>query len=146
MENEGATQTVPSELPGQPGKPKLPEVNEADVLGRISNNPKVLMVGQPGRQAIMARFTLAVNRSFARSGGKPRVETAYVPVVAWHSLAKQCATAGKGSALRVTGRLKTWELEGRKFRWEIEADGVQILERRGVAPGLPSAQEELLPN
>ena len=149
MEQAQEMETTPSEAPGQPGKPRLPEVNEAEVVGRIVNIPKLRTVGEPGEEVKMARFTLAVNRSFRDSSGKRQVETAFVPIVAWRDRAEQFANVGKGSALRVAGRIKTWDMEGKSYRWEIQAETVQVIERRGIAawaPPLPEPEPEPLPS
>ena len=36
--------------------------------------------------------------------------------------------AGKGTALRVEGRIKTHEVEGKQYRWELKGEVLEVLE------------------
>ncbi len=123
-------------------KPPLPEENEARVVGRIVNAPK-LKEGTTGKgdPYKMARLTLAVNRR----SGRDR-EADFVPVVLWDALADAVAKAGKGTALRVSGRIKTYEVEGKGYRWELKAETLEVLElRKPARAGAEEEQKELLP-
>ena len=119
----------------RPGRGRRPEENEARVVGRLVNTPKVTEVQGPGGPVKLARFTLAVNRSYRDSAGRPCRETSFIPVVAWRSLAETAGEMGKGSALRIGGRIKTWEVEGKKYRWEIQANTLEALDARTLGRG-----------
>ena len=126
---------------GTSGKPRLPEENEARVVGRVVNSPKTKEGAGANGNYQMARFTLAVNRSYKEATGKWVRETDFVPVVAWGALAEAVGKTGKGTALRVEGRIKTWEAEGKKYRWELKANTLEILELRR-SPQAEPAQEQ----
>lgn len=119
-------------------QPALPEINEVVVVGRLLNAPKMKAIAGDRK---MARFMLAVTRSFRNNRGENSKETAFVPVVAWRAVAEQAEKLGKGDGVRVEGRLRTWQsTEGQKYRWEVEATLFEVLHRRGE----PSAQQQEL--
>lgn len=124
---------------------RLPELNEARVVGRIVNAPKTKEGTGARGEYRMARFVLAVNRAYKdNASGKWVRETDFIPVVAWGAVAEAAGKAGKGSALRVEGRIKTWQVEGKQYRWELKADLVEVLVLRPQT-GKDAAQGELLP-
>lgn len=148
MEEGSETEVAPSESPGRPGNRRLPEENEARVVGRMVNPAKVkegtTAKGSPYK---LARLMLAVNRSYKDSSDNWVREADFIPVVLWDALAEQVSKAGKGTAMRVTGRIKTYEAEGKQYRWELKADTLEVLDWRRPAQAAPEApQKELLPN
>jgi single-stranded DNA-binding protein len=139
----------PAAEPQEPGRPggRLPELNEARVIGRIVNPAKMKEGAGAHGDYKMARFVLAVNRSYKDSAGKSVRETDFVPVVGWGAIAEAAGKAGKGSALRVEGRIRTWQVEGKQYRWELKADMLEILDlRRPAASEVEDGQKELLPS
>ena len=111
----------------------LPEINEVVVVGRLLNAPKTRLINNEHK---MARFMLAVDRSYHNGAGKRVHSTAYVPVVAWRAVAQAAEALGKGDAIRTEGRLRTWQsAEGQKYRWEVEADLLEVLHQRQGAEG-----------
>lgn len=145
MEEGSETEAAPSESPGGPGSRRLPEENEARVVGRMVN-PAKLKEGTTakGSPYKLARLMLAVNRSYKDSSNNWVRETDFVPVVLWDALADQASKAGKGSGLRVTGRIKTYEVEGKQYRWELKGDSLEVLDWRKPAQ-TGAEQKELLP-
>jgi len=135
-----------AEMPQEPARPggRLPELNEARVIGRIVNPPKMKEGSGAYGDYKMARFVLAVNRSYKDSSGKWVRETDFVPVVAWGTIAETVAQAGKGSAFKIEGRIKTWQAEGKQYRWELKADLLEPLDFRPAAKEQP--QKELMPS
>lgn len=121
---------------GRPGKPAVPEENEARVVGRLVNPPKLregtTAKGSPYK---MARLMLAVNRTY-----KGIRETDFIPVVLWDALAEAVGRAGKGTALRVEGRIKTHQVEGKEYRWELRGEILQVLDLR--PPAGPGSEDE----
>lgn len=104
--------------------PALPEVNEATLVGRLVNTPRVKSFGE-GKER--AQFTLAVPRPRRKEDAKPFLD--YIAVVGWGAIAKQCDGLAKGDGLQVSGRIKTWQdQENKRFHWEISADAIQVLD------------------
>ena len=117
----------------------VPEVNKVLIVGRLVSAPTTKLVND---QHKMARFMLAVTRTYRNGAGEPARSTAYVPVAAWRALAQQAETFGKGDAVRVEGRLRTWQSpEGQKYRWELEADYLDVLQKQPQAPAAPTQPE-----
>lgn len=152
--DDGNEQDRAPQAPGRPGKPAIPEENEACVVGRMVNPPKFREgKSEKGSPWKMARFMVAVNRTY-----KGREETDFIPVVVWEGLAEAVRNAGKGTALRVSGRIKTYEVEGKQYRWELSGEVLQVLDLRPLAQAEPGdgkmkaagedvaeQQEELVP-
>lgn len=131
--DERSEQHEEPQAPGRPGKPAIPEENEACVVGRIVNPPKLREgKSEKGSPYKMARFMVAVNRTY-----KGARETDFIPVVVWDALAEAVRNAGKGTALRVSGRIKTYEVEGKKYRWELSGVTLQVLDLRPLAQPEP---------
>lgn len=147
MEEGSETTAAEPQEPGRPGKPSLPELNEACVVGRMINNPKMREGAGAQGDYKMARFMLGVNRTYKDSSGKRLQETAFVPVVVWRALAEAVSKAGKGTALRIGGRIKTWQVEGKNYRWELQGNTLEVLDLRAPVRVEPEeAQKELLPS
>ena len=110
------------------GKPDFPELNEVKLAGWLVAPPEIKAIAGGGH---MARFMLAVPRTFINNRQQESMEKAYVPVVAWHAVAKQTEGLEAGDAVKLEGRLKTWKSpDGEKYRWEVEAVSFQLLHRR----------------
>ena len=123
--------------PDEDQQAALPEVNDVVIVGRLLNAPKTRLVNGEHK---MARFMLAVTRTYHNGAGQRVRNTAYVPVVAWRAVAEQAEPLGKGDAVRAEGRLRTWQsTEGQKYRWEVEVDLLEVLCRRQDAQ--PRQQE-----
>jgi single-strand DNA-binding protein len=109
--------------------PVLPEVNEARIVGRLTNTPRVKNYGE-GKDR--AQFIVAVPRPKRKADAKPASD--YITVVAWGALAKQCEGIGKGDGVQVEGRIQTWtDPENKRLHWEISADGLEVLDRAARA-------------
>lgn len=126
MENEGQAGGT---LPGmEGGGAPIGEENSVRVIGRLTRKPLTVEVTGGHKKAI---FTLLVTRSYRDGENRPKQQKAFVPVVAWRALAEQVAALGKDSAMLVEGHLRTWsDAQGKKFRWEVEAELLEVLERR----------------
>ena len=128
-----ALEAVAAQPPDEGRLTALPEINEVVLVGRLLNTPKTRLVNGEHK---MARFMLAVDRSYHNGAGKRVRSTAYVPVVAWRAVAQAAEALGKGDAIRTEGRLRTWQsAEGQKYRWEVEADLLEVLHQRQGAEG-----------
>ena len=117
--------------------PALPAVNEAKLVGRLTNAPQVTNHG-PGKDR--AQFSLAVPRPNQKADEKPN----YITVVGWGAIAKQCVDLTKGDAVRVEGRINTFDdRENKRFLWGITANAIHVLVRASRAGNAAPKQEEL---
>ena len=121
---------------------KLPSLNKIMIAGNCSWDPEVRYT-QSG--AAMTRFGIASSRYYREKGDSSdwKEETCFVNVVTWGQLAERLGDQlQKGSAVLVEGRLqsRSWEAEDGQKRTtiEINADRVQVLDRRGEGGGSPA--------
>ena len=134
---------------------RLPSLNRILITGNCTRDPEVRYL-QSGTALI--NFGIASNRAFRDpKSGEWKEDTTFVNVVAWRELAERLGdTLKKGSAVLVEGRLqsRSWETESgdKRSAIEINADRVQVLDRRGSGEGSPAyagapsdSQEEPLP-
>ncbi len=107
-------------------------LNKAILMGRLTGDPELRHT--PNNTAVTS-FTLAVNRSFSRSGEQ---QTDFIDVVAWGSTAEFVTKwFHKGMLVAVSGRIQTrnWEdKQGNKRKSvEIIADEVHFAEPKREA-------------
>jgi len=134
---------------------KLPTLNKVLIAGNCTRDPEVRYL-QSG--TAMIRFGIASNRRYQDAkSGEWKDDTCFVNVVAWAQLAERLGDSlKKGTAVLVEGRLSSysWETEDGQKRTtiEINADRVQVLDRRGSGEASPAyagapsdTQEESLP-
>ena len=81
--------------------------------------------------ALMASFKLEVPRTFATADGE-RMESSYIPVVAFEALATQVEAAAPGSVVFVTGPLKTFAGKTGSG-WQVKAEALQVVRRPAAA-------------
>jgi single-strand DNA-binding protein len=86
----------------------------------------------------VARFTLAVNRTFSNQNGEREAD--FINVLVWRRAAENCANfLKKGSLTGVDGRIQTSSFEGqdgkRVFMTEVVAESVQFLEPKNASGG-----------
>lgn len=108
----------------------LPELNEVALAGRLTAAPSLDNFGEDKTRA---RFSLAVPRPrFGRNNpGEESARTAdFIDVTAWRLMAQECAKLNKGDAVQIQGRLRTWTDKTGRARWNVEADMLQILDRK----------------
>ncbi len=108
--------------------------NAVSIVGRFIKDPQVRTVSGDRKRA---QFMLAVPRTFEVRQGDTLGEVAFVPVVAWNAIAERCGMLGKGSVIRVVGKLRTWQGNDKKYRWEVSAHGLEVLRTIRVA-GVPT--------
>ncbi|MGE7623574.1 single-stranded DNA-binding protein [Viridibacillus sp. NPDC096237] len=107
-------------------------INRAILVGRLTKDPE-LRYSQSG--VAVARFTLAVNRTFKDVDGEKQAD--FINIVVWRKQAENTANfLKKGSLAGIEGRIQTGSYEGqdgkRIYTTEVVADSVQFLEPRGV--------------
>lgn len=102
-------------------------INRVVLVGRLTKDVEIKYT--PSGVA-MARFTLAVNRTF-KSEGQPDAD--FINIVVWRKQAENTANyLKKGSLAGVEGRIQTGSYEGqdgkRIYTTDVVADSVQFLE------------------
>ncbi len=115
-------------------------LNKVQLIGNVGRDPEMryLQSGEP-----VTTFSLATNRRWTGQDGQPREETEWHNVVAWRRLAEQCNEyLTKGRKVYVEGRLQTrsWDDQAtgqKKYRTEIVADRMLLLDARGDRAGAP---------
>ncbi|MEK4427579.1 single-stranded DNA-binding protein [Solibacillus sp. FSL K6-1523] len=118
-------------------------INRVVLVGRLTKDPELRYTpsGIP-----MARFTIAVNRTFSSQSGEKEAD--FIGCIAWRKQAENLANfMRKGSLIGVEGRIQTGSFEGqdgkRVYTTDVVADSVQFLEPRGGAnasQGMPNQQ------
>ncbi|MGH2690812.1 MAG: single-stranded DNA-binding protein [Actinomycetota bacterium] len=100
--------------------------NQVTVVGNLTREPELRYT--PSGAAV-AKFGLAVNRSYTNRNGEKVEDTSFFNVNAWRQLAENVAESlTTGTRVIVSGRLqsRSWETEDGQKRTvvEIEADEV----------------------
>ncbi|WP_042478405.1 single-stranded DNA-binding protein [Bacillus ndiopicus] len=113
-------------------------INRVVLVGRLTKDPELRYTpsGVP-----MARFTVAVNRTFSNQQGEREAD--FISCLAWRKQAENLANfMRKGSLIGVEGRIQTGSYEGqdgkRVYTTDVVADAVQFLEPRsgGASQGM----------
>lgn len=106
-------------------------LNRVVLVGRLTKDPELKYTpnGVP-----VARFTLAVNRTFSNQQGEREAD--FIQCVVWRKAAENTANfLKKGSLAGVDGRIQTSSFEGqdgkRQYVTEVVAESVQFLEPKG---------------
>lgn len=108
-------------------------INRVVLVGRLTKDPELKYT--PSGAAV-ARFTLAVNRTFSNASGEK--ETDFINCTVWRKQAENTANfLKKGSLAGIEGRIQTGSYEGqdgkRVYTTEVVADSVQFLEPKNSA-------------
>lgn len=103
-------------------------INRVVLVGRLTKDPDLRYT--PSGAAV-ARFTLAVNRTFTNGQGEKEAD--FINCTVWRKQAENTANfLKKGSLAGVEGRIQTGSYEGqdgkRVYTTEVVADSVQFLE------------------
>ena len=114
---------------------------------------KVILVGNLGRDAelrytpggaAVAKFSLATTEVWNDKGGQRQERTEWHNIVAWGKLAEICGQyLRKGKLIYIEGSIRTdsWddkETGQKRYRTEIIANQMQMLDRKGDENGGPS--------
>lgn len=105
-------------------------INRSVLVGRLTKDPDLRYT--PNGVAV-ARFTLAVNRTFSDQSGERQAD--FINIQVWRKQAENAANyLKKGHLCGVEGRIQTGSYEGndgkRVYTTDIIADSVQFLEPR----------------
>lgn len=122
-------------------------MNEITITGNLVNAPTLRKIGTQR----VTNFRIAHNHAYRDTGTGDWIEagTTYIDVSCWRNLAENVSESlGKGSAVIVTGRLKSkersYEVEGRQEKrtfFEIEAQSVGPDLSRGATQAVDIKRE-----
>lgn len=113
-------------------------VNKVILVGRLGKDPE--MKSTPSGMSI-AKFSLATDERFTDKSGERQERTEWHNVVAFNKLAEICGQyLRKGKLVFIEGSIRTdsWEDKEsgqKKYRTEIIANGMQMLDKRGDDEG-----------
>lgn len=121
-------------------------LNKAMLIGNITRDPEARTTpdGTP-----VTTFSVATNFRWTDTQGNKQERAEFHNIVAWRKLAEICGQyLKKGGRVYVEGRIQTrsWDDQqgNKKYRTEIIAENVIMLDRAGGAGTAPSAPEEPL--
>jgi len=118
-------------------------LNKVLIIGNITRDPEARTT--TGGQNVTS-FSVATSRRWKdKATGEPKEQTEFHNIVAWGRLAEVVSQyTKKGSKVFVEGRLQTrsWEDQTgiKKYRTEIIAENLIMLDRAGQGAGSPAAQ------
>lgn len=112
-------------------------LNRAQLIGNVTRDPELRQI--PGGQTV-ATFSVATNFVWKDASGQRQEKAEFHNVVAWRKLAEIVGQfIKKGSKVYVEGRIQTRDWEGedgvKRYRTEIVADNVIMLDRKGAVSG-----------
>ena len=81
-------------------------MNKVILMGRLTRDPEVRYTQT--NNTLVASFSLAVNRRFARQGEERQAD--FINVVAWSKTGEFCSKYfKKGQQVGIIGRIQTWK-------------------------------------
>lgn len=113
-------------------------VNKVILVGRLGRDPE--MKSTPSGMSI-AKFSIATDEKFTDRNGDRQERTEWHNIVAFNKLAEICGQyLRKGKLVYIEGSIRTdsWEDKEsgqKKYRTEIIANQMQMLDRRGEDEG-----------
>ena len=110
-------------------------INRTVLVGRLTRDPELRYTSS---NKAFARFTIAVNRTFAGANGEREAD--FISCIVWNRQAENLARfVKKGSLIGVEGRIQTGSYDDkdgiRKFTTDVVCDSVQFLEPKGSDNG-----------
>jgi single-strand DNA-binding protein len=111
-------------------------LNRAQIIGNVTRDPEMKQI--PGGQVVTS-FGIATNFTWTDQSGQKQEKVEFHNIVAWRKLAEICGQyLKKGSKVFIEGKIQTrsWEAEdgSKRYRTEIVADNMIMLDRKGDAP------------
>jgi single-strand DNA-binding protein len=116
----------------------MASVNKVILVGRLGKDPEIRSTPQG---TSVARFTIATDEKFTDRNGEKQERTEWHNIVAWSRLAEICGQyLKKGKLVYIEGSIRTdsWddkETGVKKYRTEVIANTMQMLDRRGEDEG-----------
>lgn len=113
-------------------------LNRAMVIGNLTRDPEIR--NTPAGVSV-ASFAVATNFIWTDQSGQKQERVEFHNIVTWRRLAEICGQyLHKGSKVYIEGRLQTRDWVGqdgiKRYRTEIIADNMIMLDRAGAAPGI----------
>lgn len=104
-------------------------LNKVFLIGNLTRDPELKYTANG---IGIAKFGLAVNRTYNTSDGEKKEDTCFVDVTAWDKLAEICAEhLAKGRLVLIEGRLQyqSWESDdgSKRSKIEVVAQNIQFL-------------------
>jgi len=104
-------------------------LNKVFLIGNLTRDPELKFTASGTG---VARFGLAVNRTYNSSDGERKEDTCFVDITAWDKLAEVCSEhLTKGRLILVEGRLQyqSWETDdgAKRSKLEVIAQSIQFL-------------------
>jgi single-strand DNA-binding protein len=116
----------------------MASVNKVILVGRLGKDPEVRSTPSG---VTVAKFTIATDEKFTDRSGEKQERTEWHNIVAWNKLGEICGQyLRKGKLVYIEGSIRTesWEDKEsgqKKYRTEIIANSMQMLDRRGDEEG-----------
>ena len=122
-------------------------LNKAMIIGNLTRDPEVKTT--PSGQTV-ASFGVATNLVWTDQQGQKQEKVEFHNVVVWRRLAEICGQyLRKGSKVYIEGRLQTSDWVGqdgvKRYRTEIVADNMIMLDRAGAGNTSPATPSEQAP-
>lgn len=119
------------------------DLNKVMIIGRVTRDPEVRTI--PSGQTV-ASFSVATNRQWTDQSGQKQEKAEFHNIVAWRKLAEICQQyLKKGARVYIEGRMETrsWDDQQgvKKYRTEIIAQNMIMLDRKGDAPNTSNLPE-----
>jgi single-strand DNA-binding protein len=104
-------------------------LNKVFLIGNLTRDPELKYIANGTG---IAKFGLAVNRTYNTSDGEKKEDTCFVDITAWDKLAEVCAEhLSKGRLVLIEGRLQyqSWKDDDgtKRSKIEVVAQNVQFL-------------------
>ncbi len=120
----------------------MASLNKVFLIGNLTRDPELRYI--PNGTAV-AKFGLAVNRTYKSQDGEQKDDTCFVDIVTWGKTAELCANyLSKGRPIFVEGRLQysTWETPDGQKRNKIDvvAERIQFLGGARTTEGSSEAE------
>ena len=116
----------------------MASVNKVILVGRLGKDPEIRSTPSG---TTLAKFTMATDDRFTDRNGEKQERTEWHNITAWGKLGEICGQyLKKGKLVYIEGSLRTdsWddkETGQKKYRTEIVANQMQMLDRRGDEGG-----------
>lgn len=120
----------------------MASLNKVFLIGNLTRDPELRYI--PNGTAV-AKFGLAVNRTYKSQDGELKDEPCFVDIVTWGKIAETCANyLSKGRSIFVEGHLQfnSWETPDGQKRSKIDvvAERIQFLGSAKSAEGPAEAE------
>ncbi len=116
----------------------MASINKVILVGRLGKDPEVKAT--PSGSTV-AKFSLATDERYTDRDGNKQERTEWHNIVAWGKLGEICGQyLRKGKLIYIEGKIRTesWEdkeTKVKRYRTDIIADNMQMLERKGDEEG-----------